>query len=46
MSQFKPMKASAMIIIQVLLEIFLDSVYGVTVDTVLKLYSNSCCRII
>ena len=32
MSQFTPMKTSTLIIIQVLLEISLDTVIGVTVD--------------
>ena len=30
--------------VQVLLEIILDSVYGLTVDVALKFHTNSCCR--
>ena len=42
--QFKTTETSTLIILQVLLEIFLDSVYRVTVDVVFKCYRNSCCR--
>ena len=44
MSQFQPMKASTLIMLQEYLKLFLDEVYGVIVNGILKLHSNSCCR--
>ena len=42
MSQFQPMKNPKIIILEVLLEIILDEVYGIIVNVLLKLHSNSC----
>ena len=42
--QFKPIKTSILIILQVILEIILDEVYGLIAAVILKLYSKSCCR--
>ena len=44
LSTFQPMKNSTLLIIQVLLEFVLDEVYGVILNDLLKLNSNSCCR--
>ena len=44
MYQFKPMKNSALIIIQALLAILLEGFYRLNVYVKKKLYSNSCCR--
>ena len=38
------MKTSTLIILQVLPGMILDEVYGVIVDVISKLYSNSCCE--
>ena len=42
MYQFKPMKTSTLIILQVLLENILDGVYGVILNVLLRFHSNLC----
>ena len=46
MSHFDATKLPTIIILQVLLEIILDEVYGVIAKVLLKMYSNSCCKYI
>ena len=43
MYKFQSMKTPKLIIIQVLLETLLVEVYGLIVEIILKLNSNSCC---